>query len=774
MVKQLQNEMVVSVVTPSGEKLEERVMHNVALCELFENEPVCIIDWLSDGKRPTWEELETPVGKFVGWYGWGSSMVKHSQTMGLQRDLLVECGLLQTAERGIMTGRMLLNQGVFGGLTGKLQVKILKEGTIVNGHLIADGHGLIRRDVADLGYNGHDKITMGQGRQNYSLWQRIPWSDELRDELRPIIDATLIEAADPANWLYREGAAWEERKSLAALDGNMIEHPYITQALSRSSADTMARVATSVAIPTNVRVAVPTTAPKATVSGKHVLVRYPVDSNGSMQATRTRPGREEVERVKKLEVIQHTVAAKNLMAKGCFGIVDELDTDLVLCLDDIKMTTMDIKHGDVIELDGVVVFNQWFAAGSAIGINPKWAKRKMGLDFDGDLIFDHDCAGLPVLWQTVSNLLPGETRKLVKTKSRLEMRPQMIINSMRNLVGFASNVAAATFCTADREGLAHQLGYADEATLNNALNWFIKVGTDGFKTMVDLNAVEQKLKTLQSNTTRLLSKGAPWCNWPNEWAFRRGVPGFYRMNMDENEKENCIPKFFDGTIAQICHLTLPSLQAALGTPIKVKPLSHYRNWAPTMKALAKDAHNLQMEFNARVRRVNFSHVESIQTFRTWWQDKLHDWADEQGVTLRAAAYAMWQEAHATRSQNATAASVFMGFPGYAKLIVKEKPGYKQDTRTLLLGLQYVFDGEVPNLNIPVEVLEFEQIKENKRVIRKIVCAHVVGKKAPRAPYPEDLIGMVDIHTDQPECGRYMAHIVQAGNGKAWHCKLAAI
>jgi hypothetical protein len=766
--------MVVSVVSQAGEKLEERALHNVALCELFENEPVVIIDWLADGKRPTLEELETPVGEYVGWYGWGSA-VKRGQTLGLKRDLLVECGLLQNAERSIMTGRMLVSQGIFGGLKGKFKVRVVKAGTVIKGHLVDDGFGLMDEAAAELGYNGHDKTHLGRGKQNYSLWQRIPWSAALQAELKRIIDATLIEAADPANWLYREGAAWEERKAIAALDDDMMEHPYITQALSRSSADAMARVATTVAIPTLVRVAVPTTVPKATVTGKHILVRYPVDSNGSIQATRTRPGQKEVERVAKMEVIQHTVGSRELMAKGCFGVVEGLDVDLVLCLDDIKMTTLSLKHGDVIELDGAVVFNQWFAAGSAIGINPKWAKNTMGLDFDGDLVFVHECADLPVLWQTARDLVPGETPKLVKTTSDVSERIQMILNSMRNLVGFASNVAAATFCTSDREGLAHQLGYADEAALNAALNWYIKVGTDGFKTMVDLNAVEKKLQTLQSNILRILGKGAPWCKWPNEWAFRRGVPDFYRKDMDENEKANCIPVSFDGTVAQLCRLTLPSLRAALGTPITVKPLSHYRIWAPNVnKVLSEDAHNLQLEFNARIKRVNFSDVESIQSFKTWWQDRLYAWVEDRKVTARAAAYALWREAHSSRSQNMTAASIFMGFPGYARAIIIEKPGLQKDTNTLLLGLQYVFDGDVPKLDVPVEVCEFEQVKDNKRLIRKIVCGEVEGKKAPRDPYPADLIGMVDMHAEQPECGTYMAHIVPAGHGKAWHCRLTAV
>jgi hypothetical protein len=74
---------------------------------------------------------------------------------------------------------------------------------------------------------------------------------------------------------------------------------------------------------------------------------------------------------------------------------------------------------------------------------------------------------------------------------------------------------------------------------------------------------------------------------------------------------------------------------------------------------------------------------------------------------------------------------------------------------------------VTRITVPVQVREFEQEKGRKRVVRKIVCGDVPGKKAPRAPYPEDLIGMVELRAQQPEVGEYVAHIVKAGHGKAW-------
>jgi hypothetical protein len=770
-ITKLSNEVQLSVVTPAGEKLDTRTLHNVALPELFPNEPVVIIDWVANGQAPTEEELKVPVlaegQTFYGWYGWGSA-VKRGQTLGLTHDLLAQDAvLLKTAERAQKTSRMLLGQGLYGGLKGTFNVMVVKRGTIVNGHPVDDGHGLIRRELAERGDSGLEKITLGKARQSYTFWQRIPWSDDLEAELKPIIDDTLVDAANPANWLYRKGAQWDERKALADLDESMIEHPYIAQALSRSSAEDFARVATTVDVPATVRVAVPTTAGRAVVDGRCVLVRYPVDSNGSLQAVDEDPDQDDVERIAKMEVIQHTVASKDLMANGCFGVVDELPegVDLVLCVDDIKMGDRDVG---IRMVEGVVTFNQWYAPGCAVGVNSKWAKVRMGLDYDGDLVFVYDCSELPVLWQAVSDLTPGKTPKLEKTKSRLDARPKMIVNSMKNLVGFASNVASTTFAVADRDKLARDLGYKSESSLNAALNWFIKVGTDGFKTMVDLGKVEQQLNILQSNLQRVLGKSVPWTKWPNEWAFRRGVPAFYKEGMDENEAKNAVPAFFDGTIAQICRLTLPSMKAALEVRglITVKPLSSFRDWAPRVsKDVAGQAHELQMEFNARVRRVNFTDGEDILAFRRWWQDKLAAWTELPRETVCAA---MWREAHNSRSEDASAASVFIGFPALVKWIISDKPGLDEDgTDTLLVGLNYVFDEPVTRITVPVQVREFEQEKGRKRVVRKIVCGDVPGKKAPRAPYPEDLIGMVELRAQQPEVGEYVAHIVKAGHGKAW-------
>ncbi|HUV93298.1 MAG TPA: hypothetical protein VMX14_00525, partial [Anaerolineae bacterium] len=759
---------------------------------------VHIVDWLTKKQLPKVAEIMRPImfgGKaFCGYYGWGSA-VKQGQTLLMETDLLAEIGLLREAERGIMAGRMLLGQGTFGGLKGTLRIRVVESGTMVGDYPIADGHSLIKRSLAELGRKNENVIDLENRRanQSYAFWQRIPWSPELEAELWPVIDDTLRSAAQDGLWDFSNGPSWDEKKFL--LDGLdesttdlMGRHPYIAQAWSDARADYLTRVATSVFIETLIRVAVPTTASTVALQGRWAVHRWPNDSNGSTQAVEADADQNEIDRVARMEVIQYTIASHRLMAKGCFGVVeDELleGVDVVLSLDDIKMRVeaLDgLAHGDVIELDTVVTFNQWFGAGSAVGVNPEWVKDLQGADFDGDLEFLMSLAKYPVLFDAIRGRVPGQTPKLEKSHSPLEMRPKMITNSMRNLVGFASNVASTTFAVADRVFLAKQMGLRDEAHLNEVLNWFIKVGTDGFKTMVDLFKVERSLSRFQGQLIKLLGKGAPWCRWPNDWAFARDVPdwlpdtvGEYRRLPDE-KKDNNIPKSFDGTVGQILRLTLPSLRAAMPEcgPVQINTLSTYRHWArPVPEHLADSIHQLQLEFNARVHRVVFEWPEDVQAFKEWWHNAVAQWMAEMDASAEAACNALWREAHSSRSGEATAASVFMVFPEQCKEIILHKPGYeKAKSECLVVGLDYAFNESPMHLVAEVEICEFEQIRQNKRLIRRVLVGNAPGQKDPNAPYPKGMLGMVEVTSVQPELGVYLAEFVRTGHGKAWHCKLS--
>lgn len=793
MAKQLSNKIEVPVIDQNGNEVDRPLeLYNVPIAELFPNEPIVVIDWVAaNDKRPDVETIKVPVPfdgqMYRGDLAWGSN-VKMARTYGVTRDLLVEIGLLKEVERTIKTGRMLLGQGLYGGMVGKVTIKVVKEGIWFGGAMSADGQGAIRRSFAEAGYSGLDKIKLGRGKQSYQFWQRIPWSTALQAELKPRIDETLVDLASSNRWLMdHKDATWDEKRELVSIEAKMGLHPYVANALSRSSAEDIFRVATTVDVPCQVRVAVATDrVGKIAMTGKGAVCRYPIDSFGSIQSSNTnsKVAKSEEERISKLEVIQYTVSTMDMMANGTFVVVDDEDmpegVDIVMCVKDIKMGSR--RHGRR-TVDGVVAFTQWFDKGCGIGLSPEWAKDNMGADFDGDLIFKYMLKQFPELYRVIAALPEQKTPKLDKSHtyiSKNDRRAEMAVNSMCNIVGWATNLMSSTFAVADRERAARLLGYTSEARMDWTLNRLVKIGTDGFKTMAwDREKTEKALVFLQKNIQTALSKVAPWTHWKrSNWAFRRGIPEFFRKGMAMGvERRNSIPSFFDGTVAQICRITLPNLGSMLETPIEQKPLSAFRHWAMEVEDhLAGQAHELQMEYNGRVHRVNFQNTENVRTFRKWWQGRLNEWAKAEGISREMAASAMWREAHNTRSDEASGASVFIGFPEQSKWIVSEKPGWNKDkTETTLVGLHYVFDHPVEHLTADVEVREFKQIIKNKTVIRKIVCVHgVKGKKAPRAPYPADLLGMVERHAIQPEKGRYIAQIAASGHGKAWHCKLTSI
>ena len=789
--EKLDNELTVPIIDQNGVTVGDPLnLRNVPIVELYPNEPVCVIDWIvADSQRPDEDEIRVPVpynGQMLfGLYAWGSA-VKRGQTIGLVRDVLVQDGPLTEVERAIKAGRMLLGQGIYGGLKGTFTIDVLAEGVKVGSNWTADGQGMIRRSVALAGYNGADKIRLGRGKQSYQMWQRLPWSAELQAELKPIIDETLHDLAISHKWLRdHKDATWDEKKALTDLDPErMILHPYIAGAISRASGEDMFRVATTVDIPTSVRIAVATHAVKrAAVVGRHTLVRYPVDANGSIQAVEGY-AEKEAARIAELEVIQHCLASKKAMANGTLIVVDDDEmpegVDIVLCVDDIKMGSK--AHGRR-EVEGVLAFNQWFDAGSAMGVNPEWARERMGLDYDGDLVFDYAMTEFPKTYAAVEALPPQETPKLMKSHHRIktnDRRAVMAVNSMCNIVGFATNMMSSTFAVADRIGLAKEMGYRSLEELDYHLNRLIKIGTDGFKTMEwDREKTQKQLVFLQKAIRLALSRSAPWTRWKrSEWAFRRGVPEFYAEDNKPGDKitaMNWVPSFFDGTVAQICRLTLPSLKAILGVPIEQKPLSAYRNWAlPVDEFNLAVAHEMQMRYNGRAKRTNWQDPNEVKKFRMWWQDELRNWTETMELTNLEAS-ALWREAHSAKSDEASGASVFIGFPEECRWIIREKPGKnKPDTETLVLGLQYVFDQEPEHLTCEVEVREFEQVKNGKRLIRKVVCGNVPGKKDAREPYPADLIGMVEVKADQPELGKYIAVLTASGHGKSWHCKLMPV
>lgn len=794
MIEKLRNRLNVPLIDRDGQLVEHRDYVNVPYAEMF-SDPIAIIDWKTNGEdKPFVEELSRPIFyngvEFHGDYAWGSA-VKRGQTMGLTKDVGRQFGFVKSTEDGQRVQRWLLAQGLNGGFkASELRVKIVQLGTSVNGYILEDGNDLIDYSLYQ-DYVSGDLVNLGGARESYTVWQRIPFSEALWNEFAPKVDDLIHALGNPTSFHYINSySSFNEKKELVALDTAMTEHPFVANALVRSCAAMYLQACTSLPTGGVFKVAIPSAAPKvvwAGHEGKGTCHRFPVDSNSSIQALEFSTSKDEQERIANAIIGQHTIACDEFFDKGCFTPVKDLGYDLVICSENIKMSKKDLKEirktGEMTIHNVIMPFIMVYEKGSAVGVNAKWAKDLLGLDFDGDMLCLVDCDDKPVYWQAVKDLKPGKTPKLPKEKTAITetSRASMIFKSMSNLVGFASNVASMSFVIKDREALALRLGFKSEEALNNTLNYFIKCGTDGFKTSIDLVTVEKQVAALQNNLQQIVG-GAPWTVWGHHPdMFTRRVPEFAFINennvychedgtiMTKDEAKVAIKPHMDGTIAQIAKRMLPAIQQLLDTPIKTRPLSAFRKWAfDVSKEEYEAAQSIVLFHNARVKRVNWLDPESIANYKRLLGFEIEAWLAS-GIDRKRAACALWQVVHSSRSMDSGASCVFLAFPEEAKWIVENKPGLSGGFNTVLTGLNFQLPG-CTHLDVDVEIVDVTVSKAGKTLIRKAVVAQVQGQKQPGSDYPRNMIAMVAVNADQPENGNYHAIINQISTG-AWSCQL---
>lgn len=729
-----ESNLEVIVVDRNGNKTGEvRSIANAPITALLPNEKVVMINWLYDNAPKPVAETISKVVKFEGveyhgCYGWGSS-AKRGYSIGFERDVVPLLGG-KFSEDGQRIQRALLANGINGAAKGEFRVKFVKAGTIIPGAgPVEDGFGYIARKCADVVDNSADKIVLGDARDAYHFWQRVPWTEEVAAESKPLIDEALIDLAE-GGFNFRLNSTMEARKRFVEVEPKMAQHPWIANSLARSSAETAARTAMTVKTNSSVKIAVPSIVAAVAMEGKHIGTRYPMDAWDSAKAFDAgEEVHDEAERIAKMEVVQYTLSSvadddgNGMFCKGCVGIVDDLgEYDMILCEEDRKMARHQYA---VTTVYGVFVATAWYAAGSALGINAAYWKKQGG-DFDGDYIIVTNCSDRPALWNAVNAYPEQMTLKLTKTHTEItkkDTRAEMIVKSMANIVGMATNLMAATFAFADRELVAKRMGYISVQAMDNKLNFWIKCGTDLFKTNLDAADIEKQMMQFQANFSRQFGKLPPWCNWPNEWAFRHGVPEWYRAEMGKDKDDpvvkNSIPAHFDGTIAQILRITLSNVQAIVNTPIESRPLKEFDGWAPMVgPEIAKQAAEIQARFNVRTQSTNWEWDESVASFKAWLLNEIDEWMKTEKIDRQTAAYAMWHAAHSTRSIYAGASSVFMVFPEECFEIVSKKPGLDKDR--LVVGV--VLTGDTLHQDtlgeVDAKVVEFVEIKSGRKIVRK--------------------------------------------------------
>jgi hypothetical protein len=737
---------------------------------------------------------------YYGHYGWGSA-VKRLQTIGLTVDILADAELTEIAEDASRYLRALLPSSLYGGgFLSRCKVLVVPDRTVYKGRMLADGMGLIRRGLfEELRDKDAIPIRLGKGRQNYLQWQRFPW-----DKIRKVATKLILEnlkTVGTLNWVFTklDSEAGGFKNRLIEADEEMIRHPYLKLSGNISVKKLLQELATTVPLPTFVRIAIPTRCDSVVWEGDEKILnsRHPMDSWQSQAAlavdTKNPYFEAELAYVMSAEIVQTTETSPTTSAKGIRVITDDdvMDGyDLIVTEEDFKLIAgkrvTSFRSGKMKSLvieDMVIAFTQWYQAGCAAGINPEVWKTQGG-DFDGDMAFISPCSEYPVIWDTAHEWLDKDKSfKIPKSRSPLSERPKMLVASFGNNVGFATNVVSTTFVVQpdNRQAIADDMfagGIIPQPTvkwLDTWCNKVIKVMTDGFKSLVNMLAESATLRKAQQVIASNNGGTASWAVWSQDTspAFTNIVPLFYDQLPEEtlrwiasdkdNRRQPAIklhipPQQYSGTCAQIYRLVQPWILEQYQETIEfegekytflelldVNPGSKYIGWAPHVSdVLLNQGLDMVREFNGLSRMVDWSSSEDTMAFKETWQEMCDTWS-VLFSSRQEAVYTLWRAAHHATIGGSGAASIFMGFPEEALDIVVNKPGLLEQQHegvvSLLVGVDYNFVGGLaPDVIGPVTVHVYD-IDWRGHLRMAVMLDEPLPSMKESDRFPDGMIGM---------------------------------
>lgn len=739
---------------------------------------------------------------YVGCFGWGSA-VKHLQTIGLDRDVGLDSGLVECAEDGSRYLRAFLPSSLYGGgWLESAKILVVPDKTKFKGRLLADGFGLIKESVANALHNPDSHmIRLGRGRQSYLGWQRYTW-DRIKDEAIPLIKDHLKKIGSP-NWVLQrlDANAGGYKKSLLEIEPDMEHHPYLKLSANISVKKMMQEIAVTVPLETHVRIAVPSSCTVVWDGDPMVICgRHPMDSWQSqvaLQVDEFADGyQEELELITGYILYQTTETSPTSHAKGLRAVTDDEimgEYDLVITEEDFKMLAgvqiKDYRDGVekvVVIKDLVISFTQGYRPGCAFGIEPELWKSQGG-DYDGDMGFLSPCSDHPDIWNACREWLGRDKSwKIDKSRSDPAKRPEMLLEIFGNNVGFATNVVSTTFTKqpGDREGIASAMFKANVtlrasvAGLDLWCNKMIKKMTDGFKSIVNMPAEKAMLRKAQQVISVVCGGTASWAVWTQDSspAFVNGIPMFYdqlapeTLKWMEESRDNrrqpeyrmhIPPEQYTGTCAHIYRETQSwiideySKIAVVGDDgerysflqlIETWPGSKFIGWAPHVTDEGILA-GLEMvdEFAVQSSQVTWNSSEDTISFKETWQIDCERWAEARFSSRQEAVYALWRASHHASVGGSGAAAVFMGFPVEAMDIVDEKPGLleqqKEGLVSLVVGTQFNFvQGTAPESFGPLTVSVFELLWRGALRLCLVADEPLPGMKTQKH-FPPGMLGM---------------------------------
>lgn len=836
------NRLRVNVVTeggkiiPNGASLS-RAIWNCPWRAFFPDLPFVIVDWTSAVEEMKKKSTETgtpyeelmanlvmePIeydGKlwYAGWY-WGSA-VKNFQTIGVTEDILLEIGFVSFTEDGQRASRAYFCNGMYGGLqSDTMRVLVVPDKYVWHDkYRVGDGCSYFAIEDFKKGKRlGMAATEFSDPEQTMYVWQRFNWS-------KISATATRLIKAKFANlkleWLpmFIDGVISDFKRSLILADGMMAKHPYMTGSIPDSIGDMLYRLGTTVPLRTMTRVALPTLmehtyvfSKKDKVDGLWMIYCCPTDSWKSIFVGETEYSElydQESARFAEQQAVQHTTTSENgVHIKGVYALIpkEELDGyDAIICAEDIKTFPGEgvgalrkrakTEPFELVLPRTVVSFTAWYGPGQCFGAPAKeW--KATGKDYDGDFGFvskikPEDRA----IWDDAASFVVHEASnfKLTKTFTPLSdfSRAQMIVQSLQNVIGFATKVQAMPFAKqeSERDVFVETLNRESIDDMDQKLSNYVKVGTDLYKVFIpNIITMLDSLRRLQKLLLDVTGRQLAYLNWPkSSLAFKKVIPDFESV-MDKKwlaflkEQDRQVrksgkkvesmyrvhiqPEAEHSTISEIYRVARPLIleqfkgqvdgsgrlkEGACPDFLKViesLPLSAFINWAPSVDpdSLTK-AKKLYREYCIEMSAVDKSSQENWAAWKESWQTRAMKWASDSFVSIDLAVYACWRVTHESGNENSSGSFVFVSFPEGAYQIVMDKPGRfaggTQD-KIMLTGLQYNFS--IPSRDL-IDVEPF--IGEVKHVmdrgkLRVVLCSVEPLPKQNHTHKIENLVGFCD-------------------------------
>lgn len=857
-----------------------REFWNTPWGEFFPDEPIVIIDWKSGleeidakirkgvykndkayagikgkqlKKKLQSEMFEKPIlfdGKlFYGCFAWGSA-VKNGQTIGMTHDFFVEIGLMHEAEDGPRISRAYLPNGMYGGSRlANPKILFLKPGEVWNGYRVDDGCGFgAQEDSENIKREGTSEIEYNPSAQSMYVWQRFPWK-EIGPTAKKLIKG-MLDNMDSIGLQIEEfeGELSKYKQALIEAEPLMKFHPYVAGSIRKSAKSIIIKIGTTVPLDTRTFYAVPTLCmndfvfPEGVESNFGIVQTYPADDSSSTRAIIAnefgdKEWKAESKRLTNQQAVQYTLSGRLWTAKGSLQLIPKKlmgGYDFILCREDIKLhpELKKIRSSEIKELrmgDTVFSITQWVGPGQCAGV-PNWDDggeskkgiwKSMGRDTDGDIVAYMliDDESFPI-WQSARKWRGlTSTYKIPKTHSSLVYRIEMIINSILNMVGFATNNQALTYAGPFeiRPNLAKNMNFKNERGMDVGFNADIKDGTDCHKSRVDSDAIWARMAQRQNKLLEYFVKGAPWVGWVANDMIPTMLPDFedslpdhivLRASADAEFRRSPewrmhIQRQCNGsTIAEIWRYVRPwivdqykasiragiipqdALPQFIEKGLKTMLLADFVDWVPPIDNRDMDKGFQQYQrFCVLASQVNMSSDFALESFKQSWTVDCKEWAEDNGWTMEYACWVMWRCAHHSRSSRAGAASVFIPFPEQCLKVVREKPGTMKmgsQIRTIVVGLNYNFD-HIPDV-LPAEGTVRVIVKmgfcdnQNRKMV--VSVEHIDGQRQSDG-MPENLLGMVsEIRKDRanegfmsPPLGEYLAKFFRISD-KTWSCMLS--